>query len=117
MSITAILPSTTVHDREREDADGTPVRHHDHTRGAVGQGGPRDPGEVGATARPRGHGTRTDRHPALGTRHHVRVEHGDRRVEVAFPRRREERVHDLPLPRQVGIGRGRPALDPAPGSM
>ena len=51
---------------------------------------------------------------AAGTEHHVRVEYAYQRVEVTGSGGREERVDDLALLGEVGIGLRHCSADPAP---
>ena len=97
---------------ERHHRGESPTRHHDRTGGTVDQRRPhvrRQPA-VGERARrdllraadDAGH-VRPAR-PTVGPQHDVGVEDGDQSLEVAVTRRREERVDDLALPGEVGVG-------------
>ena len=53
---------------------------------------------------------------AVGSEHDVRVEHGEKRVEVAAARGGEEGFDDLPLAGEVGAGSLSRSLHPAAGA-
>ena len=56
------------------------------------------------------------RRTTVGAKHHLGIEHGDKRVEVALPRGREERIHDRALAREITVGSRRCSLHPAAGA-
>ena len=98
-------------------------RDYDDARGPVHQGGPHVGREPRESERSLGHRLRAvdDRRVArpsgapVGAQHDVRVEHGDQRVEVAAASGREERVHDLALVAEIGVGWRRPRSGRAGG--
>ena len=118
-SISTILPPRTV--KPMTDV-GRPLGATTTPAAPLTSGRPHERREVGERERLAGHGggspdqrRRRRAAAAVGAQHDLGVEHGHERVEVTAAGGGEEGVDHLALAGQVGVGRGRGALHPAPG--